>query len=239
MSKKEYIENKIDSKENKYANVKEKYSIKDIVSTLAFLTTGLAAIIVLSVNTPISIALGTITALIGSYRYKNIVKNNNVYERYEKELKHLRNLQEEEKDNEVNPKLSKAKEASETRKNYERKYDDASTITGFTYAIAAIGSLATALNPEYVWIPIMGIAASLVAGAYEVKVHKDRETIKRKMNNLITDLDIEKIEKEEEKELVKEDNNEKEMDIPEYYYDGFDKPEVKEKPKTYYKSKRD
>ena len=253
MTKEEYIDKKRRNIQSSFAQKADKYSGREALCIMTFLVAGLGSIAAMSYSTEIALALVSTGAIALSYRYKLQKEYNNYLDKHMAEIKHLRKLDTEEIDKiSKAKKLDKAIDLGKLSIKKERKYDDASLLTNITYVVAALGVVATAINADGLWISAIGIVSGLFAINYESKTQREKLVLEEKLNRIVRELDIDKIEDREktkskvldeekkiEKETTKEETEKLEMEIPEYYYEGFDKPEKKEKPKTYSKDKRD
>ena len=227
------INQEYDDKISDYSKRMKTHNAKENYSTIALFISACISLAILPANLSIGVVFTTIAAELACYKYKSIRKRDNINERYKKELKHIRELElgaEKTNDN-TSQKMNRL---FQSRRKVEKKYEYATTITALTYGLALIGAAIAVINPADILLPVVGVVSTFAAMNYEIKVHRDREILERRINNLVVDLDIESI-KENEKNIVLENNNSKEKDFELEEY--FEIAKSFEEPKSYIKRK--
>ena len=223
-----------DDKISDYSKRMKTHDAKEKNSTIALFIAACLSVATLPTNLSIGVVFTTIAAELACYKYKSIRKRDNINERYKKEFKHIRELElgaEKTNDNSS----QKMNRLFQSRRKVEKKYEYATTITTLTYGLAIFGSVIAVINPAEIWIPIAGVISTFAAMNYEIKVHKDREILEKRINNLVVDLDIENI-KENEKSIELENTKETKKDIDfEMFFETV--KDLEETPKQYLKRK--
>lgn len=193
MTKEEYINEKTKEIKEKKKQLEKSFNLKETLSYSAIALFGGLTLASIIPKTPLALATLGLTSLAICYKVKCDKKNKIEKEKLNQEIKHLDNLRE--KDNITNEETydkvcNKVCAISSSQIDAEGKYDDANTLTNLTYAITAIGSVLTFINPSAFWIPLVGIASNILTGENELKKYNKKINLENRIDNLIHDLDV-------------------------------------------------
>lgn len=212
MKKLDYINNEIKSIKEEKEEIKKVFDKKELLSFLAFTSTGAVAFCTLPFSLPISLGFASICAGAICYKYKCGKKHEIENNKLNQEIKHLNKIASEEPLQEkrlYDKARSKVIAISKSQIEEEKLYNNAHDVTDIMYVITAIGAVSTMINPWTVWLPIVGVCSSILSGNQEIRSFKRKEVLDNRINNLIRDLDVNEIIENEtrKEETVKVINN--------------------------------
>lgn len=228
MNPNDYLFKSIKDKDEEYFNMYEEHLNKEIITLLLFLGFSIASLASLALALPFAIAAGSVAATIAVHKYISTKKFDIAEDRIGREKKHLNKLLDKEPDVDerlMEKRRSKISALSFEKMNTTRKYFDANDITYITYAVTIIGGIAVLANPVCSWIPLVGIASSIIAANNEVKKYRKDSLVENRINNLEKDLELIDLITDEKGNLVYEvkqmnlDNSHEKEFIEEYKND--------------------
>lgn len=235
MEKINYINKKIDVRQKELQKGKEKYDNKEFISFIAAVVLAIAACcaslceIPVALNIALACVCGTVEVV--CYKFKCGHKHESDEKRIKQEIRHLNGLVDSnplKNKNKYDKARRKVLAISNSQVNAEGEYDFANDLTNITYALTAIGAVLTAMSPTIVWLPIVSICGSILAGMNEERKYEHKRVLENRLNNLIHDLDISAIEENYQglTETYRHDN-----------YVEYTNQKEKEKNKVYIKSR--
>ena len=163
----------------------------------------------LVVSANLALAAGAITGCLICHKYKNGKKEEILEKRLNQEIKHLSNLKNKDQmDDKIrDKKVTKVLALSTTQKSVENKYDNSNLLTCLSNALTVVGAAATFVNPWCFWLPLLGIGSNILLSNYEIKKYKAKELLENRVNNLISDLDVDAIGEAKTKETTQNTTN--------------------------------
>ena len=231
--KERYIEEKRENKKVELGTTYEKYKKDELISFIGFMGAAIVCGASLVVNGNLALAAGAITGCLICHKYKNGKKEEILEKRLNQEIKHLSNLKNKDQmDDKIrDKKITKVLALSTTQKSVENKYDNSNLLTCLSNALTVVGAASTFVNPWCFWLPLLGIGSNILLSNYEIKKYKAKELLENRINNLISDLDVDAIGEDNINKKNKVNENQKQVGIT-YNYE-----KEKEKQKVYTKNR--
>lgn len=207
--KEKYIEQQISNKLNSLYETKEKFKKDELISFIAFMGFSIVGLTTIFFIPNVGLAAGAMAGVIACHKYKNFKKNDSEERKLNQEIKHLKKLKDKSIMNEKikDKKITKLLALAQSQKSTENKYDNANILTGISNAITTIGAAATLMNPINIWIPLLGIGTNILMSKYEINKYRTKQLLENRVDNLIFDLDVEKINETNKKETKENINN--------------------------------